>query len=647
MDLSRRRQRLARSLFSAYRINFGTCWFSVVSLTIYWHTSTKERSIFNKGKNLIFTTSTGFHFDISEIRLFASNFLSNYLRRRLAHHLNRQSRSLISLLATSLLIPIACSFSLGAAAATKVAFIADQGIGSGSRAVLSLIADENVDIVLIQGDLGYEPGTAMQWDQNITNALGRNFPVLSVVGNHENHEWHLYQRLIRERMNRAGGLSCNGEVGVKANCTFKDLQIVQVAPGISRVAGVKPNDDYDGYIRSSFKNSSAPWRVCSWHKNQHAMQTYTKTDETGWDVYDACLDSGAIIAMGHAHTYSRTYLMKDYRRQEVAHRSNDMTMEPGRSFAVVSGLGGRDIRPQVNNGDWFASVYTQSQGATHGALFCTLEQSTAECYFKAINGAMPDQFSLKLGSGSPSTDADTKPPAQSTPVSTDPTTPAGSGVFRRTDKNEYRWIARDNSGQWSSSWISESCASALGGPQYSGNWNELIALAPRVDTGSNPCDGNVAQSSPPPPIDASGDGYVFSRTDKAEYRWIDVNGNGQIGSVWIDANCASDLGGASASGNWNDLIARAPGFDTLDNPCNAASSSGPVQNPSSDAPDGYVFARTDKREFRWVEADASGSAGNTWINAECAEKLGGATAQGDWHDLNSVAPGFDTIANPC
>lgn len=99
-----------------------------------------------------------------------------------------QIRSVFATLATGSLLTVACFFSTGAIAATKVAFIADQGVGSGSRAVLSLIADENVDIVLIQGDLG----TAQQWDQNITDALGRNFPVLSVVGNHENFEWNLY-----------------------------------------------------------------------------------------------------------------------------------------------------------------------------------------------------------------------------------------------------------------------------------------------------------------------------------------------------------------------------------------------------------------------------------------------------------------------
>lgn len=490
---------------------------------------------------------------------------TNHATHQFSWRAIQQKRSVNPLLAAVLLVSIACSSSPGVSAATKVAFIADQGVGSGSRAVLSLIADENVDIVLIQGDLGYDDGTAIQWDQNITNALGRDFPVLSLVGNHENYEWPLYQRLIEQRMNRAGGLSCSGSVGVKANCTFKDLQIVQVAQGISRVSGIEPEDGYDGFIRSSFNNSNSPWKVCAWHKNQNAMQAYSKSDETGWDVYDACLDSGAMIAMGHAHTYSRTYLMKDYRNQEVAHRSNEMTLEPGRSFAVVSGLGGRDVRPQENNGDWFASVYTQTQGATHGALFCNLEQSTADCYFKAINGAMPDQFSLKLGSSSSSSDSEL-PLQSSSAESGNRSVPSGSGVFHRTDKDEYRWITSNGSGDWSSSWISENCASALGGARYSGNWNELIAMAPRIDTAS-PCNNSVASSPSPPSNEVQSDGYVYSRTDKREFRWIADDGTGSVGNIWIDEACAKQMGGASAEGDWYDLNAIAPGFDSINSPC--------------------------------------------------------------------------------
>jgi len=280
------------------------------------------------------------------------------------------------------------------AAPVKVAFTGDQGTGEHAQAVLSLIASEGTDLLLIQGDLGYDVGASSAWEANLSNALGADFPVLALVGNHENYEWPLYQRMIQRRIGRASDLVCSGEVGVKALCRYGNIDIVQVSPGINEVAGVKPDDNYAQFIETSFAQSNAPWRICSWHKNQSKMQTGSKNDATGWEVYDACLDAGAMIALAHEHAYSRTHLLSNYQNQTIAHKNSDLTLEPGRSFAFVSGLGGREVRPQLQGGDWWASIYTATQNATHGALFCTFEEKSAQCYFKAIDGAVPDQFSL-------------------------------------------------------------------------------------------------------------------------------------------------------------------------------------------------------------------------------------------------------------
>lgn len=286
------------------------------------------------------------------------------------------------------------------AASVKVAFTGDQGAGEGARAVLSLIANEGADLLLIQGDLGYDDGKAAIWEQNLTQALGADFPVLTVVGNHENFEWPLYNRFIQQRIDRVDGLSCSGNTGVKALCRFGDIEIVQVSPGIHEVEGVNGDDDYAEFIKSSFAGSTARWRICAWHKNQSKMQTGRKGDATGWGVYDACLNAGAMIALAHEHAYSRTHLLSDFENQKIVHKNSELTLEPGKSFAVVSGLGGHEIREQMQGGDWWSAIYTASQGAAHGALFCTFEETTADCYFKAIDGAVPDQFSLKTGVGS-------------------------------------------------------------------------------------------------------------------------------------------------------------------------------------------------------------------------------------------------------
>lgn len=541
------------------------------------------------------------------------------------------------LAATSMLLT-----STAIASSVKVAFIGDQGNNSNSRAVLTLVANEGTDLLLIQGDLGYAANAAKTWDANITNALGKDFPVLTVVGNHENFEWPTYKRLIQERIDRNSSLDCIGDTGVKALCQFANIDVVQVASGITEVAGVSPDDNYAEYIRSSYSSltSNLRWRICSWHKNQRDMQPASKGNSTGWEIYDACLDAGAIIAMAHAHAYSRTHLLSDFSEKKVVSKSNNMTLQPGQSFAFVSGLGGRDVVAQEHGGDWFASIYTASQGATHGALFCTFEIATAACYFKAIDGAIPDSFTLTLGSA-----------INQDSSQLSPTTPDSKFVFSRTDVDEYRWIDTDAAGQLASVWIDQACAESLGGPVALGDWNTLIRIAPSENLIESPCQSQAIASDNLSGTETNADireaGYVFSRTDVTEYRWIDRTADGRLGSVWIDEACASYMGGSVVSGNWDDLSASAPAFDAIENPCPILTGSAEESSPGRFNDIGYVFSRTDKEEFRWIARDNDGQWGSIWINQKCSELLGGPKAFGDWFELMREAPGFDSIPNPC
>lgn len=140
------------------------------------------------------------------------------------------------------------------------------------------------------------------------------------------------------------------------------------------------------------------------------------------------------------------------------------------------------------------------------------------------------------------------------------------------------------------------------------------------------------------PPDSMPEGYVFARTDRAELRWIDLNSEGIMGSTWISAACAASLGGATAQGDWRQLLVAAPATDTLDYPC----------LPSDDVrQSGYVYLRTDKSELRWIAANDAGEQGSVWISPSCALSLGGVTAEGNWQELMERAPALDTIASPC
>ncbi len=295
-------------------------------------------------------------------------------------------------------LAILTALSISAANASSeltVAFIGDQGTGDNARAVLQLVEDEGADLLLIQGDLGYDRGASAEWIANIDGILGEKFPVLLTVGNHENYEWPAYRQWLVQRIQDVPELNCQGDPGVKAHCSFRGVSIVQVAPGVDEVDGVAASDDYANYLDSQFSNTSNVWRICSWHKNQKSMQVGVKSDATGWDVYSACLKNGGIVATAHEHSYSRTFLMNDFKSHVVAHRNDLLEIRPGSSFAFVSGLGGKAIREQKLFGDWWASVYSANQNASHGALFCTLTDNRAICRFKDIAGAVPDQFVLE------------------------------------------------------------------------------------------------------------------------------------------------------------------------------------------------------------------------------------------------------------
>jgi hypothetical protein len=86
------------------------------------------------------------------------------------------------------------------------------------------------------------------------------------------------------------------------------------------------------------------------------------------------------------------------RTQEVASRGNRLEIRRGSTFAFVSGLGGAEIRPQYLTGDWWAKIYTASQGAVHGALFGIFhvdgDPLKAEFYFKNVDGQVVDRFEV-------------------------------------------------------------------------------------------------------------------------------------------------------------------------------------------------------------------------------------------------------------
>ncbi|MCI0550505.1 MAG: DNRLRE domain-containing protein [Anaerolineae bacterium] len=311
----------------------------------------------------------------------------------------------------------------------KIAFIGDQGLGNEARAVLNLIKSEGAQAVLHQGDFDYEDNPAA-WEDQINDVLGANFPYFASAGNHDEAEWEGYQQYMESRLNRLG-ISWDGDLGAKSSLHYKGIFIILVAPGVD-----VPGSGHGVYIRDKLAADNSIWSICSWHKNMEAMQVGGKTDETGWGVYEESRKGGAIIATAHEHSYSRTHLLSSCQNQTVASTSNALVLtkdeagtsqDEGRTFVFVSGMGGRSIRDQQLEGDWWASIYTSTQDANHGALFGVFnlsgEANKAHFYFKDIDGRIADDFYVT------SNVTGSEPPSATTISSFNPTSgPVGTEV---------------------------------------------------------------------------------------------------------------------------------------------------------------------------------------------------------------------------
>lgn len=152
------------------------------------------------------------------------------------------------------------------------------------------------------------------------------------------------------------------------------------------------------FLDQTLASNPAPWKVCVWHKNQKYYQTGRKPDETGYGVYEVCRKHGAIVATGHEHSYSRTFLMSDFVNKTIVNHKSRLDLAPGRSFAFVSGLAGQSIRPWKDHSEdypWWAATASRSNGVDYGAMICDFRNDqNAHCRFEDLSGNVWDSFAM-------------------------------------------------------------------------------------------------------------------------------------------------------------------------------------------------------------------------------------------------------------
>ena len=271
----------------------------------------------------------------------------------------------------------------------RIAFLGDSGADSDSKFpdVLRMIKRWGTDAIVHLGDFDYNDDPA-SFEKVILDEVSE-IPYLAAIGNHDLKKWDDYQKRLATYMNKHS-IICDGEYGVKMVCNVKGINIVLSGVGTF-------GTDHEAYLDQQLSKMDG-WKICGWHKNQHYFQTGHKTDEVGYAAYEICREHGAIIMTGHEHSYARTKVMKQFADQIIASNDkNSMIISPGNTFAIVTGLGGRSIRPWENNSEkwpWWASLLSESNNAEYGAVLCEFDDFQAKCVFKDINDNIRDTFNI-------------------------------------------------------------------------------------------------------------------------------------------------------------------------------------------------------------------------------------------------------------
>ena len=233
---------------------------------------------------------------------------------------------------------------------------------------------------------------------NIHDILGEDYPYFTAIGNHDEDAWsgaNGYESVLTQQLQRANVTQyCVGDVGENHACYYKGLYFVMSGIGTQGTGHVQ-------FIEDAFDAVPAQWKLCGWHKNQRQFQLNTKSDETGYAVYDTCRAYGAIVATGHEHSYSRTYTMNSFSQQIIKDFNETVNLDPGNTFCFVSGLGGESIRSWDDDlaaNPWWAAIAASDNNVSDGALFCTFKPNgdakRATCYFEDRSGDRYDEFDI-------------------------------------------------------------------------------------------------------------------------------------------------------------------------------------------------------------------------------------------------------------
>jgi len=297
----------------------------------------------------------------------------------------------------------------------KIGFVGDTGAqtsgnaGFYAQSVFQMLRDQNVDIVLQNGDFDYN-GSPSLWKSFLDAQLG-DMEILTTSGNHETdidgQRWYGssgYKVHLTDRLKASSLFSkCSDSenYGERYHCTIDGSLFVMLGWRETRKSKI---DSSTAYLEQVLASSDAPLKWCIWHQPEGKMNSGDAHDTIyGLEpLYEMCRKYGAVVTNGHSHVYARTKLVSSFYGDPTVSPLDDaldVKVSCGETVSFVVGMGGfkADSNGQYAQASWFRKTFSKSNFNTMraGALVCDTDYSTAACEFIITqNNEVYDSFTL-------------------------------------------------------------------------------------------------------------------------------------------------------------------------------------------------------------------------------------------------------------
>lgn len=314
----------------------------------------------------------------------------------------------------------------------KVALIGDTEAGVNFGAVLKMIEEENANVVMINGDLGYK-SKPEQWKNRVISSINPDLlPVIGTLGNHdvEKNNARVYISIFNDFKTKTNRLKerCTGQTNLSQGsditavdevCTFGNVSIIGNAIG-----QVFSTSYLEQRLESKLKSiPETHWKLVGYHFTLSKMTPTGKKDEATYKFFDLIRQYGAIGAQAHTHSAMATCpiaspfkLGSPIQCHVQFNHPEDRFVLPGTGIYVDSSLGGKEARarkicrnPNDSGCEHMVDIisnegYTRTDGVKKtnfnrmGALFFIFNEggdpSKARAYFKSIDGQVIFKFNI-------------------------------------------------------------------------------------------------------------------------------------------------------------------------------------------------------------------------------------------------------------